>query len=61
MAKFKVSFRPYPAGAGSSVHDELHELEGHCIECALDAFYRRKDFNPEWRVINIWAAQEDKA
>ena len=51
--KFDVTFRPYPAGSGSDVHDETFTLEGHCQRCALDIFYEKPEFNPEWRVVEV--------
>lgn len=59
--KFNVTFRPYPAGAGSRVHDELWTLEGASLRSALDEFYQRADFNPEWRVIDIEAQEQAPA
>jgi hypothetical protein len=51
--KFEITFRPYPAGAGSGVHDELWVIEGSSLRQALDAFYRKPEFNSEWRVVDM--------
>jgi hypothetical protein len=58
VKKFSVTFRPYPAGAGSSVHDELWTIEGHSLRSALDELYRKPDFNPEWRIVDFSESAE---
>ena len=50
--KFTVTFRPYPAGAGSRVHDESWTIEGNSLRDALDKFYCKPEFNSEWRVVD---------
>ena len=51
--KFTVTFRPYPAGAGSRVHDESWTIEGNSLRDALDKFYCKPEFNSEWRVVDV--------
>ena len=57
--KFEITFRPYPAGAGSRVHDELWTIEGPSLRVALDRFYQKPEFNPEWRVVDVKESSDE--
>lgn len=53
LMKFSITLRPYPAGAGSTVHDELWVIEGRDLRDALDKFYRMPNLDPTWRVVDV--------
>jgi hypothetical protein len=60
MKIYHITFRPYPAGAGTRARDEQWQLEGNSLREILDRFYTREYFNPYWRVVDVELVHEDK-